>query len=175
MSAHDSPIDQHGTNTGAEGTQNVQKEIQKDSQMQQDVEELADILSSAPLQQQTHLFSKTRSPTRDAPVARKLPQPALPMSLKPACVAAPQQTTPANTKQPQAQKPKGGDANKDLNEGDESKPSAPKPQTVDLTNDTEGIMKVRSQMTKTCLRVKIAWTFWAVTLLSHHLSKQSSF
>ena len=65
MSAHDSSIDQHGTNTGAEGTQNVQKEIQKDAQMQQDVQELAVILSSVPQQQQTHLFSKTRSPTRD--------------------------------------------------------------------------------------------------------------
>ena len=70
-------------------------------------------------------------------MARKLPHPALPTSLKPITIA-PQQTTPANPKQPQAQKPKEGDANKDANKDGESKPSAPKPvQTVDLTKDRE--------------------------------------
>ena len=64
MSAHDSSINQYGSNTGAEEIQKVQKEIQKEAQMQKDVEELATIMNSASPQKQ-HLFSKNRSPTRE--------------------------------------------------------------------------------------------------------------
>jgi hypothetical protein len=60
MSAHDSSINQYGSNTGAEEIQKVQKEIQKSAQMQKDVEELATIMNLAS-PQKPHLFSKNRS------------------------------------------------------------------------------------------------------------------
>jgi hypothetical protein len=130
MSAHDSTINQYGTNSGAEGMQKVQKDLQKDTQMQKDVEELASILGSTSTQKQ-HV-SKNRSPTREAHAARKTP---LPAGSLPAHVSAPQQTTPSNTsastKQPQYQKPKEGEAS------DKSKQPAAKPPTVDLTMDEE--------------------------------------
>jgi hypothetical protein len=131
MSAHDSSINQYGSNTGAEEIQKVQKEIQKEAQMQKDVEELATIMNLAS-PQKPHLFSKNRSPTREPHAARKTPHPA---GSFPAHVSAPQQTTPANTpantKQPQ--KPKEGEAF----HGDKSKQPASKPPTVDLTKDAE--------------------------------------
>ena len=55
MSAHDSPINQHGANAGAEGVQKVQKEAQQEAQMQKVAEELANIMSSTSPQKQ-HLF-----------------------------------------------------------------------------------------------------------------------